>query len=156
MSALTLGKLGALADVSTVLPTLTETELRRLCAGRAMRKGAVRHYRASTLAEEAVGPLTALETVLDRLSDLDGLLGMGTSCASRPDESPEPHRRQSAGDARDGRQDGRRPRHAPSLSTARPHHAGRCPRRRERPAHLTTTKRQRRQPRRATPLVDPV
>ena len=39
MSALTLGKLGALADVSTVLPTLTETELRRLLVlAKAMRR----------------------------------------------------------------------------------------------------------------------
>ena len=89
MSALTLGKLGALADVSTVLPTLTETELRRLLVlARAMRKERSGHYRASTLAEEAVGPLTALETVLDRLSDLDGLLGMGDELARLgPDES---------------------------------------------------------------------
>ena len=89
MSALTLGKLGALADVSTILPTLTETELRRLLVlAKAMRKERSGHYRASTLVEETVGPLTALETVLDHLSDLDGLLGMGDELARLgPDES---------------------------------------------------------------------
>ena len=89
MSALTLGKLGALADVSTILPTLTETELRRLLVlARAMKAERSGHYRASTLAEETVGPLTALETVLDHLSDLDGLLGMGDELARLgPDES---------------------------------------------------------------------
>lgn len=89
MSALTLGKLGALADVTTILPMLTETELRRLLVlAKAMRSERSGHYRASTLAEETVGPLTALETVLDHLSDLDGLLGMGDELARLgPDES---------------------------------------------------------------------
>lgn len=72
MSALTLGKLGALADVSTVLPTLTETELRRLLVlAKAMRRERAGHYRASTLAEEA---LPAVEVVALALSSLEHLL----------------------------------------------------------------------------------
>lgn len=71
MSALTLGKLGALADVSTVLPTLTETELRRLLVlAKAMRKERSGHYRASTLAEEALPSVEVVALALDSIDEL--------------------------------------------------------------------------------------
>lgn len=85
----TVDKLDALADLTLLLPRLTATELHRLRAlGEAMRRERAGHYRAETVPELVVGPLAALSVVLDRINDLDSILGVADDLARLgPDES---------------------------------------------------------------------
>ena len=83
-------KLGALADATAELPNLTEGELRRVAVfARALRRERTSVGPAVSDAVTCAAPcLEALSAVMDRLSDLDALLGVADGIASLGEDRP--------------------------------------------------------------------